>query len=213
LTEKVFIMKGYLAINIPLLRSYTGISQEQLANRLGVRVTAIENIETGYTTSPPEKILQKLSEVFGTTIAGLLGLEPLVVGERVRVVHVVESVDADMSFVDAEKIVGAVYFDVKEIGGYNCFGIKVSDNSMLGDRIGKGDIAVIKQNAPIKNGNTVLCVVDGQEAVVRYYYKMNGTVVLKPADSSGTYPEIRKDENDPGLKIIGKVIKIIQNRD
>ena len=206
-------MKGYLAVNLPILRSYTGLSQDQLATRIGVRKAVIENIETGYTPSPPLKTLEKISLAFNVTVEGLIGKEPLLIGERVRIVHVVESIDAQMSFVDAEKIVGAVYFDSKEIGGYNCFGIKIKDNSMIGDRIGEGDIAIVKQNAPVKNGNTVLCVVDGKEAIIRYYYKKDGVVVLKPANSSGTYPEITRNADDSGLKIIGKVIRVIQNRD
>jgi len=209
----VNILKGYLAVNLPILRKYAGLSKQQLADRMGIRVTAIENIETGYTSSPPVMLIEKLSKVFGVTLEGLLGKEPLIVGERVRVVHVVESIDADMQFVDAEKIVGAIYFDAKELSGYNFFGIKVQDNSMMYDRICKGDIALVKQSAPIKNGNTVLCVVDGKDVLIRNYYEKDGVIVLKTTDSSGTYPEIRREKDSFSVKVIGKIVRVIQDRD
>ena len=58
---------GILAINVRKLRKMTGLTQGNLSTLINVGETTINNIESGYLEAPPEKILEKIAMIFGTT--------------------------------------------------------------------------------------------------------------------------------------------------
>ena len=73
---------SWLGIHVKGLRKHAGISREQLAQRVMVGVTTIENIESGYLTTPPIPLLEKLAKkrkliaiIYGAVSLVLLLLE------------------------------------------------------------------------------------------------------------------------------------------
>ena len=63
------------------LRNEHGLSQEQLAERLGVTRQTVSNWETGI-TSPNSRVLEKLSQIYGVSPGVLLGEAPAGVPEE-----------------------------------------------------------------------------------------------------------------------------------
>ncbi len=199
---------GMLAINVSLLRKRIGITVQQLATRLGVGTTTISNIETGYITSPGMDFLQKLACVFDTTVDGILGNAPLDIAERARMVYIVDSIDPQRPFVEADRIVGSVFIDRDELRGYDYFGLKIRDNSMANKRLLAGDVVIVRVDSKVKNNDIVVAVAKGYEtAVVRTYHKFNDGVILKAENDSDLYSDIRGKEGENSLKVIGKVVK------
>ena len=199
---------GILAVNISLLRKRIGITTQQLAQRLNVGVTTVNNLETGYITAPSEKLLEDLAIVFDTTVDGLLGKTHLDIAERARMVYVVESIDAKRPFVEHEKIIGSVFIDRDKLRGYDYFGLKVNDNAMANRRILAGDIVIVRKDCPLKNDDIIVAAVkESDTAMVRTYYKTNDKIVLKAANDSGLYGDITLDCEKDSFNLIGKVIK------
>ena len=199
---------GMLAVNVALLRKRIGITAEQLARRLDVGATTVNNLETGYLTSPGMEILEKLAGVFDTTVDGLLGNTPLDIAERARMVYIVDSIDPDHPFVEYDRIIGSIYIDRDELRGYDYFGLKLKDNSMVNRRLLAGDVVVVRVDAHVKNNDIVVAIAKGYEsAVVRTYQKINDSVILKAENDSDLYSDITVKEDDESLKVIGKVVK------
>lgn len=197
---------GILAAHIRSLRKNAGLTQKQLAMRIGTGSTTINNIESGYIVSPAPKIIDALAAVFNTDSYSLINRLSLDIGERAKMVHIVSSVSSKRPFVEIDKIVETAFLDRAELYGYEYMGIKMPDSSMVGEAIKEGASVIIRQDAVVKGGDIVAAVYNDHDAVIRIYYREGNTVVLKAANSSGVYPDISLDLEKDRFVLIGKVI-------
>jgi repressor LexA len=85
------------------------------------------------------------------------------------------------------------------------YALKVKGNSMIGDGIFDGDIAIIKKQEWAENGDTAVAIIDDNEATLKRYYKEKGRIRLQPANPIFE-PIFRKN-----VEIRGIAIKIIRN--
>lgn len=197
-------------VNVCLMRKRIGLTQKELGERVGVGETTIQNIETGYLTSPGEGLLEKLCQAFNTTSSGLLGLTPLDVGERSRAIYVTDSISNDKPFLEVDKIVDTIFIDRDELRGYEYIGLRIGDNAMEKSRICLGDTVLVRKDAIAKNGDIVVAVYKDSDSVVRRFYK-NGTQVILKSDNEKYYPDISLDIENDRFVLIGKVVKCLFN--
>ena len=195
-----------LAKNVALLRIRIGITRKELAERLGVGETVVSNIETGYVTAHPQKLLTKIAITFGTTENGLLGLEPLEIGERSRAVYVTDSISNSKHLLEVDKIIDTMFIDRDKLRGYDYIGLKINDNSMEKARICKNDTVLVRLNSPIQNGDTVVVVCKDYDAIVRKYYSIGNEIILKAEGDSKIYPDIVLDSEKDRVVVLGKVV-------
>jgi transcriptional regulator with XRE-family HTH domain len=105
-----------LASRIGILRTREGMTQQQLADRLGVSRVAISHLEAGI-NSPDARTVTLLASVFGTEphdlVAGTdypiakVDRLPLVVARRTEVGHQVALMEADLAWVEGPDAVVA----------------------------------------------------------------------------------------------------------
>jgi repressor LexA len=62
--------------------------------------------------------------------------------------------------------------------------LRVSGNSMIEDGIRNGDYVLIEKRTWASNGETVVAVIDDNEATLKRYYKEDGRIRLQPANAS-----------------------------
>jgi SOS regulatory protein LexA len=86
----------------------------------------------------------------------------------------------------------------------NSFIIKVRGDSMIGEGIMEGDLAIVDKGKEPKNGDVVLAEVDG-EWTLKYFKRQGKKVVLEAANPK--YPKIRPKEE---LKIGGVITAVIR---
>ena len=199
-----------LAINIATLRKRTGLSISDLANRIDCGETTVKNIETGYTPNPSEKLLAKLAQTFGATVDGLLGKTPLDVGEKSRAVYVADSITKSYPFIDSDNITDTVFLDRDELEGYDHFGFRMNDESMEGARLFKGDVLIVRKEAPVKSGDTVLVLLE-EQTVVRKCFFVGDEVVFKSYEKDGICSELKFEKTSERFIIAGKVVKCLFN--
>lgn len=72
------------------------------------------------------------------------------------------------------------------------FALKVKGNSMIDDGIFDGDTVIIKRQTSAQNGQTVVAIIDDNQATLKKLYKENGKFRLQPANQS-MLPLIRDD--------------------
>lgn len=96
------------------------------------------------------------------------------------------------------------------IGKKGDFLLRVRGESMTGDHIKPGDLALIRPQATARNGDLVVAMVDN-EATMKRYRRTKNTVVLEPSNPSYSPIEITKDNRD--MRIIGKVKAVIRLMD
>lgn len=92
-------------------------------------------------------------------------------------------------------------------GKNTAYVLQVKGSSMIDDGILDGDFVVIEKMNEAVNGDIVVAIVDDNLATLKKFFKENGRVVLKPANSemSPIYPN--------SLTIQGKVVGLVRKFD
>ena len=85
------------------------------------------------------------------------------------------------------------------------YALRVRGNSMIDEGIFDGDMVVIRKQEVAENGQTVVAVIDDNEATLKKLYRENGRFRLQPANPR-LFP-IYRDE----VEVRGVVVKIIRN--
>lgn len=87
----------------------------------------------------------------------------------------------------------------------NIYALKAKGNSMIHEGIFDSDYIIVKKQNTAEDGDTVVAVIDDNQATLKKYYKENEKIRLQPANPEFA-PIYRKE-----VEVRGVVIKIIRN--
>ncbi len=85
------------------------------------------------------------------------------------------------------------------------YALRVQGSSMIDEGIFDGDIVVIRKQEVAENGQTVVAVIDDNQATLKKLYRENGKFRLQPANPT-LFPIYRNE-----VEVRGVVVKIIRN--
>jgi len=85
------------------------------------------------------------------------------------------------------------------------YALRAKGDSMINDGIFDGDIIIAQKRETAENGETVVAVIDDNEATLKKFYRENGRIKLQPANPQ--FESIFRKEVD----IRGVVVKIIRD--
>lgn len=108
-----------------------------------------------------------------------------------------------------EDIEGFYRLDKSWVRGNGWFLLRVEGDSMIGDHILDGDLALIRPQNTADPGDIVVAMVGGEDATLKKFYPEEHLGVVQLNASNPEYPSyvIPADE----VTIIGKLIKTIRN--
>jgi len=64
----------------------------------------------------------------------------------------------------------------------DCYVLQVRGDSMIDEQIRDGDYVIVERRDHAENGETVVALVNGNEATLKKFYRENGRVRLQPAN-------------------------------
>ncbi|NJL03282.1 MAG: repressor LexA [Spirulinaceae cyanobacterium SM2_1_0] len=90
----------------------------------------------------------------------------------------------------------------------NCFALRVTGNSMIGEMIRDGDVAILRQPADpniatLKNGEIVAAHVPGEGTTLKRFYRHADVVKLEPANPDFNTIEVAADQVEVQGILIG----------
>ena len=91
--------------------------------------------------------------------------------------------------------------------GKRVFVLRVKGNSMVEDHILDGDHVVVAEGQSADNGQTVVALLDGENATLKKYYREKGSVRLQPANEAMEPIIVERDRD---VRIQGLVIGLIR---
>lgn len=194
-------------------RDELGLTQAELADKLGLTYSSVSQWESGRAT-PRTPILRQLADLFGTTVADLMGedaaeaaisgtsrMVPLLgfahMGEPCDEGTLADEVEVPASIADAHPR----GFMVHAQGG--CM-----DNRFPHDAL----LLVDPDMEPV-NGQPVLAETADYGAVVRNYTRGRSTVMLTADSHSGEYDDILAGPGDDPVVCKGRVVWYMGERD
>lgn len=191
------------------LRDGLGLTQGELADKLGVTYSAVSQWENGRAT-PRSKVLKQLADLFGVPVSELLGERQVVGSSRLvpllGYTHMGEAVDEDTCdrMVEVPTSVAEAHpsgYCVHADGG--CMDNRYPDDSVL----------MVDPDMEPRNGCAVLAEVEGYRSVVRTYLRGASTLVLSPDSHSGAYEDIVIHAGDEPVALKGVVVWYQAERD
>lgn len=201
-----------LSSNIRFLRTKKNYSQDKLAELLGYKsFTTIQKWESGV-SDPPLKTVKKLCELFNVDIDELydsdmtnptpIKTQSTVSGVLIPVVGRVAAgipIEAIENIIDTEEIPQAMASE----GEY--FGLKVKGDSME-PKISDGDVVIVRKQSDADDGDLVISLVNGDDAVVKRLKKYADGIALISSNPMYDPMYFSKDEiESKPVEIIGKV--------
>ncbi|MBR0418831.1 MAG: helix-turn-helix domain-containing protein [Erysipelotrichaceae bacterium] len=185
--------------NLRYLRRSNKMSQDELAELLGYKsFTTVQKWEDG-TAFPRVKTLNKIADIFNVDVDHLLNLN---IRAYKIAVPVIGEVKAGYDLYANEDIYGYEYCNNDEYGPGEYFYLKVKGDSMIGLRIGEGDIVFVRKQNYIYDKEIGVFLLDNNEVTIKKASFANNMLTLKAANPD--YPD-RKFKPDE-VKVLGKVL-------
>lgn len=202
----------YLAKNIRFLRKKHDWSQDYIADKLGYKsYTTIQKWEMG-TSEPPLRKLKELATLFNVDINDLANKDfsaPLLSsfskGVTIKVLGRVAAgipIEAVEDVIDTEEITE----ELAKTGEF--FGLQIHGDSME-PRMCEGDVVIVRQQDDADSGDTVIALINGDDATCKRLRKYKDGIELISNNPSYS-PMFFSNEDivEKPVRIIGKVVEL-----
>jgi len=212
-------------------RKALGLKAEDLAAAIGVDRSTIFRYENGGIEKLPISVLVPIAEALHTTPSYLMGWtdNPIDYPHDVPVsmlgrladnifpciskpkrIPIYGTVAAGHPVFADEHIEGYEYADIKVPKEY--FYLRVKGDSMINANIFDGDLVLVKKTSVAENGQIVVCLVNGEEATLKRFYRHGDMVILQPENPAYSPIVVPHTEFETGYARILGVAKEVKRK-
>ena len=196
------------------LRNERGISQRQLAEFLKVAPSTISMYENGQ-REPNFEVLESLADFFNVDLNYLLGktnktTKIILDSESSKGIKipVLGTVPAGIPITAVEDILDYEEIPKSWENQGEFFGLKIKGDSMY-PTLENGDVVIVKKQSTADNGDTVIVMVNGDDATCKRYERSETGIMLIPNNSAYNPVFYTNEEIEAlPLTIIGKVVEL-----
>lgn len=196
------------------LREELGLSQEDVAKRIGVGRTTYLKYENG--ENRPTRKLKELSRLFGVTTDYILAndVEKAVESNfyqsdkavRIPVLGYIAAgipISAIEDILDYEEISASM----AATGEY--FGLKIKGHSME-PKFSEGDVVIVRRQDSVESGDIAIVLVNGDEATVKKIKILDSGIILIATNTAVYEPHYYSGQQIKELpvQILGKVVEL-----
>lgn len=195
-------------VDIKSLRERKNLTQEEVADRVGVTKATVSKWEKGDIENMKRDKIAKLSNVLGISPLELLGMDvpanAIPVGNIVRI-PVIGYIACGEPILTEENI--SEYREVfdNDLPKGELFFLEAKGDSME-PKIPDGSYVMLRQQPDVENGEIAAVLVNGDtEATLKRVRKLDDTILLEALNEK--YAPYIVNENNPA-RIIGKAVKV-----
>ena len=184
------------------------LTKRELAKRIGVHESSINKYEKGLVDIPLSKI-SELSRVLNVTEAYLMGWEDEQKLQGLKI-PVLGTVAAGIPISAVEDILDYEEVPQSWENQGEFFALKIKGDSME-PRMESDDVVIVKQQPDANSGDTVIVLVNGDDATCKRLQKTDNGIML--VSTNPKYPPMFYSNEDIQTKpvvILGKVVELRQ---
>ena len=186
------------------------LTKRELAKRIGVHESSINKYEKGLVDIPLSKI-SELARVLKVTEAYLMGWEEKSEQKPQGLqIPVLGTVAAGIPISAVEDILDYEEVPQSWESQGEFFALKIKGDSME-PRMESGDVVIVKQQSDANSGDTVIVLVNGDDATCKRLQKTDNGIML--VSTNPKYPPMFYSNEDIRTKpvvILGKVVELRQ---
>ena len=195
---------------IKLAREDLKLTKRELAKRIGVHESSINKYEKGLVDIPLSKI-SELARVLKVTEAYLMGWEEKSEQPPQGLqIPVLGTVAAGIPISAVEDILDYEEVPQSWESQGEFFGLRIKGDSME-PRMESGDVVIVRQQSDANSGDTVIVLVNGDDATCKRLQKTDNGIML--VSTNPKYPPMFYSTEDIQTKpvvILGKVVELRQ---
>ncbi|MBP1736397.1 MAG: SOS-response transcriptional repressors (RecA-mediated autopeptidase) [Oscillospiraceae bacterium] len=192
-----------LAQKLKQLRKGLKLTQGELAARFGVTQQAIAKWEAGRAL-PETETISRIAAFFRVTTDYLLDMtDTFVPLGPVSSVRIIGAVKAGYDALALEEDLGSALAEVKDA---ECYRYLVVKGDSMAPHIREGDLALVRLQSELNNGDLGVVLYGDGEATLKQYYYTDGAVTLVPLNDAYETVTLRGHELE-GLMIFGRVVE------
>ena len=199
-----------MADRIKEKRIQAGLTQEELAEKLGLKKSAIAKYENGRVENIKRSIIQKMSDILDCTPSYLMGWDENVTIQAAQRSHyripVLTTVAAGKPIYAEEDVLQWIDYD-KEPGDH-VRACRIEGNSMI-PRIQNGDTVIFDSELGWEDGDVVIATVNGDHATCKRIKRYADGIALL-SDNANIAPMYfsKKEVEELPVKVIGRVTEV-----
>lgn len=193
-------------------REAIGLSQEELAQKLGYKSrSTINKIESGINDITQSKVIE-FAQALGTTPAYLMGWEEekdniysfdnIMPIKTQRIPLLGEIACGEPIYADEDR---ESYIEI----GTNIkadFCLRAKGDSMINARILDGDIVFIRNQSNVENGEIAAVIIDDEATLKRVYYNRANGILQLVAENPSFPPLVYSGDELDTIRILGKAV-------
>ncbi len=192
-----------LSEKLKQLRKELKLTQGELAVRFGVTQQAIAKWESGH-ARPETETISRIAGFFGVTTDYLLDMaDAFISAGPASSVRIIGAVKAGYNALALEEDLGSALAEVKNAEEYRYLVVK---GDSMAPYIREGDLALVRLQSELKNGDLGVVIYGDGEATLKKYYRSDSTVKLVPFNEAYETVTLRGHELER-LMIFGKVVE------
>lgn len=190
------------------LRTVHGLSQKVIADYLGCSTVVYSRYETG-SREPSTETLERLADYYNVTVDYLIGKSNIPKNGGIARIPVVGTVIAGIPTSAIEDVIDweEISEDVARRGDY--IGLRVKGDSME-PQIKEGDIAIIRRQESVNNGDIAVVFVNGDEATIKKIKLLPDGMMLIAFNAEVYEPHFysTRDILELPVKIYGRLVEV-----
>lgn len=182
------------------------ISRKEIADFLQVHETTIKRYEDGNTKKLPTDRLEKIAKYLNTSIEYLMGWEEEQKSQGLKI-PVLGTVAAGIPISAVEDILDYEEVPISWQNQGEFFALRIKGDSMQ-PRMESGDVVIVKQQSDANSGDTVIALVNGDDATCKRLEKTDNGIML--VSTNPKYPPMffsKEDIVNKPVVILGKVVE------
>ena len=196
-------------IRLKELREQKGLSQDAFSKDIGVSQSTVGNWESG-TRQPKMDVLEKIARYFDVSTDYLLGRsdESVLPQSDPTWINVLGRVSAGIPIEAIEEVIDREQITEAMARSGSYIGLQIHGASME-PRMREGDVVIVRLQDDCDSGDTVIAMVNGDEATCKILQKTPEGISLlstNPAYSPMFFSN-REIEEKP-VRILGKVVEL-----
>lgn len=193
------------------MRKARDLTLEYVGKFTGVAKSTVRKWETGEIANIRSDNLQRLADLFGTTLEYLVdGTQPNIIYKNLepipesRLVPVIGSIACGVPILAEENVEGYAELDKRVSAD---FALRCIGDSMINAHIFDGDLVFIRKQPDVNNGE-IAAVVIAEEATLKRVYKYPNRLELRPENP--LFPVLQYEGEDlEQVRIIGKAVNFL----
>lgn len=208
-------MSNDLGRNLKEYRKIKDLTQQELAQLTNLSRSYIAGLERN-AYNPSLSTLQAIAQVLSVSVDVLLGndvdpnklsnyIGPVVENKKIPIIGSVKCGPNGLAY---EYLEGYVFVDDSLTGDVTAFVCK--GDSMKDIGISDGDIAIVRRQCTIENGELAVVIINGEEGTLKRVRYHDNVMILEAANPAYP-PRIFSGKDMNVVKIFGKVIQVRKN--